>query len=83
MWGEARDEPALLRPGRAVRFEQLTRYVSGAGLRVEVTGPRALLQDLGRPGQAGLGVGRSGAADLGALRLANRLVANDETSSPW
>ncbi len=55
--------------------------MSRAGLRVEVAGPRALLQDLGRPGQSGLGVGRSGAADRGALRLANRLVANDEAAA--
>jgi biotin-dependent carboxylase-like uncharacterized protein len=36
------------------------------------------VQDLGRPGWAHVGVGRSGAADPGALRLANRLVANPE-----
>ncbi len=49
-----------------------------AGLEVERTGPLATVQDLGRPGLAHLGVGRSGAADRGALRLANRLVGNDE-----
>ncbi|WP_370447546.1 biotin-dependent carboxyltransferase family protein [Kitasatospora sp. SolWspMP-SS2h] len=38
----------------------------------------ATVQDLGRPGLAALGVGRSGAADRGALRLANRLVGNPE-----
>ena len=42
------------------------------------TGPLALVQDLGRPGLASQGVGRSGAADRAALRLANRLVANAE-----
>jgi biotin-dependent carboxylase-like uncharacterized protein len=47
-------------------------------LRVEASGPLALLQDLGRPGHATLGVTRSGAADRAALRLANRLVANAE-----
>ncbi len=36
----------------------------------------AVLQDLGRPGQASLGVGHGGAADRGALALANRLVGN-------
>jgi biotin-dependent carboxylase-like uncharacterized protein len=36
------------------------------------------VQDLGRPGHAALGVGRSGAADRGSFRLANRLVGN-----PW
>ena len=40
------------------------------------TGPLALVQDLGRPGLAQLGVGRSGAADRRAHSLANRLVAN-------
>ena len=47
-------------------------------LRVDRTGPQALLQDLGRPGFAHLGVSPSGAADRGALRLANRLVGNVE-----
>jgi allophanate hydrolase subunit 2 len=43
-------------------------------LTVQRTGPQALLQDLGRPGLAHLGVSPSGAADRAALRLANRLV---------
>src|SRR5687767_9297745 len=41
-------------------------------------GPFATIQDLGRPGHAELGVGRSGACDRGALRRANRLVGNEE-----
>lgn len=40
------------------------------------TGPLATVQDLGRPGLAGIGVGHSGAADPDALRLANRLLGN-------
>jgi biotin-dependent carboxylase-like uncharacterized protein len=47
-------------------------------LEVLATGPFATVQDLGRPGLARLGVGRSGAADRSALRLANRLVGNAE-----
>ena len=47
-------------------------------LEVLGTGPLALVQDLGRPGLAGLGVSRSGAADRRAHALANRLVANPE-----
>jgi len=47
-------------------------------LRVLATGPFACIQDLGRPGYADIGVGESGAADRGALRLANRLVGNPE-----
>jgi len=45
---------------------------------IEVIAPGALtlVQDRGRPGLAAVGVGRSGAADSGALRLANRLVGN-------
>ena len=47
-------------------------------LEVLDPGLLTLVEDLGRPGWAHVGVGRSGAADAGALRLANRLVANDE-----
>lgn len=41
----------------------------------------ATVQDLGRPGRAELGIGASGAADRGALRLANRLVGNPEDAA--
>jgi biotin-dependent carboxylase-like uncharacterized protein len=41
-------------------------------------GARTTIQDLGRPGNAGLGVPPSGAADLVAYTLANRLVGNGE-----
>ncbi len=44
-------------------------------------GPLTTIQDLGRPGYAHLGVGRSGAADRDSLRLANRLVGNPETAA--
>jgi biotin-dependent carboxylase-like uncharacterized protein len=44
-------------------------------------GPFTTVQDLGRRGQAHLGVPRSGAADRGSLRLANRLVGNDEPAA--
>lgn len=47
-------------------------------LEVLATGPLSTVQDLGRPGLAGIGVGTSGAADGRAFRLANRLVGNDE-----
>ncbi len=40
------------------------------------TGPLALFEDLGRPGYARVGVGKSGAADRGAHALANRIVGN-------
>lgn len=47
-----------------------------AALRVLAVGPQALVQDLGRPGHADLGVSPAGALDAGALRAANRLVGN-------
>lgn len=47
-------------------------------VRVLATGPGATIQDLGRPGWFAAGVGVSGAADTDSLRLANRLVGNDE-----
>lgn len=52
---------------------------SGRALVVERAGPGVLVQDLGRVGWAHLGVPRSGAADRGALRRANRLVGNLES----
>jgi biotin-dependent carboxylase-like uncharacterized protein len=48
---------------------------------VERPGALTTVQDLGRPGLAHLGVGRSGAADRASLRLANRLVGNEEAAA--
>ena len=50
-------------------------------LEVLEPGLLTLVEDLGRPGWAHIGVGRAGAADAGALRLANRLVANPESAA--
>lgn len=50
-------------------------------LTVLATGPLALIQDLGRPGNGHLGVPPSGALDQPALRLANRLVGNPESAA--
>lgn len=47
-------------------------------IEVMRAGPLTTIQDLGRPGHAHLGVGRSGAVDRPSLRLANRLVGNVE-----
>lgn len=44
-------------------------------------GPLTTVQDAGRPGLCHLGIGRSGAADRGSYRLANRLVGNRETEA--
>jgi biotin-dependent carboxylase-like uncharacterized protein len=45
-------------------------------LHVRATGASVLVQDLGRPGWAHLGVSRSGALDVPAAGLANRVVGN-------
>ncbi|MGY0465859.1 5-oxoprolinase subunit C family protein [Kitasatospora sp. cg17-2] len=50
-------------------------------VRVIHPGFGATVQDLGRPGHAALGVGRSGAADRRSLCLANRLVGNREEAA--
>ncbi|WP_342030309.1 MULTISPECIES: urea amidolyase family protein [unclassified Microbacterium] len=51
---------------------------SPPALRVLAPGGFTTVQDLGRPGRAALGVARSGAVDRAALRIANRLVGNEE-----
>lgn len=56
----------------------MTAATPGRSLEVLATGPRTTVQDLGRHGLAALGVGTSGAADPGSLRLANRLLGNPE-----
>ncbi|HVV13950.1 biotin-dependent carboxyltransferase family protein [Amycolatopsis sp.] len=50
-------------------------------LEVLEVGPSALVQDLGRTGLGHLGVPPSGALDVPALRLANRLVGNPEAAA--
>jgi biotin-dependent carboxylase-like uncharacterized protein len=52
-----------------------------SALEVLATGPLTTVQDLGRPGWAALGVGRSGAADRASLHLANRLLANPDDAA--
>jgi biotin-dependent carboxylase-like uncharacterized protein len=47
-------------------------------LEILRTGPLALVEDLGRPGYAHMGVTRSGAADRRSHTLANRLLANPD-----
>ena len=50
-------------------------------IEVLVAGAATTVQDLGRPGYGALGVPRSGALDLPAHRLANRLVGNDPAAA--
>ena len=61
-------------PGMWVQFR--AGAIMSVTLEVLRTGPLALIEDLGRPGLAEMGVTRSGAADRRSHTLANRLVAN-------
>jgi biotin-dependent carboxylase-like uncharacterized protein len=54
---------------------------NGRMITVLKPGPLALVVDLGRPGNAHLGVPPAGALDVPALRLANRLVGNPESAA--
>lgn len=54
-----------------------------SGLTVLDPGALTLIEDLGRPGWAHLGVPPSGALDLDALMLANRLVGNPAGSAAF
>lgn len=51
---------------------------TAASLTVVESGPLTTVQDAGRFGQGALGIGRSGACDRAAYRLANRLVGNPD-----
>ncbi|MBD3142040.1 biotin-dependent carboxyltransferase family protein [Microbispora bryophytorum] len=66
---------------RGVTVREATVRGSRRALVVLAPGPLTTVQDLGRRRHGHLGVGRSGAADRGALRLANRLLANPENAA--
>lgn len=63
------------------RIDGKERDEGAAVLRLLEPGVLTLVQDLGRPGLAAIGVGASGAFDRAAHRLANRLVGNDESAA--
>lgn len=92
LWDLGREQPALLMPGDRVQFRAVREVVevssdSGpvvrtpvgaveSGLKILAPGVLSLIQDLGRPGFASLGVASSGALDRSSLRRANRIVGN-------
>ncbi|MET0864511.1 MAG: biotin-dependent carboxyltransferase family protein [Nakamurella sp.] len=51
------------------------------GMEIVRPGPLSLIEDLGRPGLASSGVGRSGAADRGSFLLANRMLGNPDDAA--
>jgi biotin-dependent carboxylase-like uncharacterized protein len=96
MWDLGRDQPALAAPGDRVQFRPVRELVElesqvdapaatgsaeSSGLRIVSPGLQSLIQDLGRAGHAGLGVGAAGALDRSSLRRANRLVGNPPSAA--
>jgi len=96
MFDLLREPPALFVPGHEVRFTVAEREsvalsaasdvastagVAGHAVEVVRPGLQLLVEDLGRPGNAALGVSASGAADRRALRDANRAVGNRADSA--
>lgn len=69
-------KPAGARPGGHHTGSARHPRHPAASLEILAIGPRLLIQDEGRPGLAGVGVGRSGAADRASYRLGNRLLGN-------
>ncbi|MET4224888.1 urea amidolyase family protein [Oerskovia enterophila] len=74
------DAPVLGGPGPAERPGPVVHH-EPHGVEILAPGLLTLLEDGGRPGWSAAGVGRSGAADRGALRLVNRLLANDDSAA--
>lgn len=85
---------STLRPGDTVRLAAVPDAGAPASaarrslwssatraVEIEAPGLLSMVQDLGRRGVARLGVPRAGAADLWALRAANRLVGNPESAA--
>ena len=96
MWDLGREQPALAAPGDRVQFRPVRELIDVAvpdegiesagfpregGLRVLSPGLQSLIQDLGRPGHTGSGVGAAGALDRSSLRRANRLVGNSPSAA--
>lgn len=74
--------PAQPEPSpQPVSSSQPGRVASAHAFTVIRPGLQLLIQDLGRPGFAAMGVSSAGAADRSALRAANRLVGNAETTA--
>ncbi|MDO5494676.1 MAG: carboxyltransferase domain-containing protein, partial [bacterium] len=89
MWDGNAEKPAYVAPGNRVQYRAVRELVEVAerapekpeetshGLVVVRPGLQSLVQDLGRPGHADLGVPEAGSADRSSTRRANDLVGND------
>jgi biotin-dependent carboxylase-like uncharacterized protein len=77
----AGDVPENFPGGRRPAGRRPMRSGADRTLEVEEPGLLSFVQDGGRVGVAGLGVPRAGAADAYAMRVANRLVGNDDDAA--
>ncbi|MCE5290181.1 MAG: 5-oxoprolinase/urea amidolyase family protein, partial [Nocardiaceae bacterium] len=87
MWDSRTTPPNLVSPGDVVRFHAVREAIpvrveerrpnsAAGGFTVLTPGMQSLIQDLGRPGHAAVGVTVSGAMDRPSAQLANDLVGN-------
>ncbi len=67
--------------GRPAGSDTSPEAATQSGLRILTPGLQSLVQDLGRPGHAGLGVSAAGALDRSSLRRANRIVGNQPSAA--
>ena len=97
LFDAAREPAALLRAGDRVRFVESTAAelaaalarapdpsapaAAGAAIEIVRPGLATSIQDLGRPGFRAMGVPLCGAADTIAMRVANLIVGNPESSA--
>ncbi|MGO1665328.1 MAG: carboxyltransferase domain-containing protein [Micrococcaceae bacterium] len=83
--GEASAEPSSPSqqgaPAQPESSSQPGEVASAHAFTVIRPGLQLLIQDLGRPGFAAMGVSSAGTADRSALQAANRLVGNAETTA--
>lgn len=68
-------------PSTNVPSSAATSSDSAHAVEIVRPGLQLLVQDLGRPGFAAMGVSSAGAADRSALRAANRLVGNGDSAA--
>ncbi len=70
------DSSSDRRSGSPTSAQITDRTTAAPALEVVSPGLQALVEDLGRPGHAAMGVSTSGAVDARSLRAANRAVGN-------
>jgi KipI family sensor histidine kinase inhibitor len=93
MWDATAEKPAYVAPGNRVQYRAVRELIevpepvrvppqhTGSAIEVVRPGLQALIQDLGRPGYADMGVPEAGAMDIDSARRANKLVGNEPSAA--